>query len=394
MSKNITADVLQGLERFLDDYLRFDPSDSYIICYTVDSRTPAGLVAAALRQRRASTVTVPMRPLVDDDFADRLFGSLPAPEALTGRIVILTMERDTMSHFEPLKRARSMYGAARCQVIRVISASDEFFSLAMRLSPDQLSRLNTTLLLRFAGQTSMQITSSGGTDLRASLDDERFDWISNRGIWRPGGFTILPAGEVATYPVNISGTLIADGAVNCNIISRLDMRLAEHPITVYIEDSQAVDFHCGDPEIAELIGLCFARPNGRRVGELGFGTNRGISRFIPANSHINERRVGVHLGFGAHNQLRERVPYITDIHVDLITDGARVHVEGREPIDLDTVVESREPHPMEVRDEDIVEDCCGFGYGQLRESCPVPGASVSDVASPNSAEPRTVQATQ
>lgn len=370
----ITPQTVQGLQRFLDDYLHFDPSHTYILCYTVDSRDPAALVATALRSRGASAETVPMRPLVDDEFADRLFSILPQPSEVDGHVVIVTLEKDTMSHFEPLKQARNMYGDQMCQVIRVISASDEFFTLAMNLSPSDLSRLNTTLLLKFGGRKSMHITSAGGTDLQVEVDESRFDWISNRGIWRPGGFTILPAGEIATYPASISGTLVADGAVNCNIISRLDMRLAESPITVEIEHGEAVDFRCDDHDINELVALCFRRPHGRRVGELGFGTNRGIDRFIPANSHINERRVGVHLGFGQHNQPRSQVAYVTDIHLDLITDGAVVHVDGDDPVDLRQVQPSYLAHPHEVRDEDIVEDCCGFSFGQLRDDCALPGS--------------------
>lgn len=371
--KTLTEQIMQGLQRFLEDYLRFDSRDTYIICYTPDSRQPAGLVTTALRSQGAVAKTVPMLPLVDEEFEGRLTQALPRGEEMNGRVVIVTLERDTMSHFEPLKRARAVYGDEACQVIRIISASDEFFSQAMNLSPSELSRLNTTLLLKFGGQKRMRISSPGGTALQVEVDESRFDWISNRGIWRPGGFTILPAGEIATYPADISGTLVADGAVNCNIISRLDMRLSEAPVTVEIVNGMAVDFRCANTEIHELVRLCFNRPHGTRVGELGFGTNRGIERFIPANSHINERRVGVHLGFGQHNQPRSQVAYVTDIHLDLITNGAEVSVEGSAPIDLAEVALSNLAHPHEVRDEDIVEDCCGFGVGQLRDECPLPG---------------------
>jgi hypothetical protein len=67
------------------------------------------------------------------------------------------------------------------------------------------------------------------------------------------------------------------------------------------------------------------------------------------------------------------VPYVADVHLDMITDGALVRVDDDpDPIDLRAVVASSEPHPDDAIDEDITGDCCGLGYGQLRSlSCEV-----------------------
>lgn len=366
----MTVSVIQGVQVLLSEYAAIRPGDHCVITYTPDSREPAAWVAVGLKTRGITPKMVMMRPLVDEEFAERLKAVLPEPEQVAGRLVIFTLEKDTMSHFEPLKWVLERFGNEKCQILRVISASSEFFTEAMNLSPRELTGLNSSLLFQLNGQHSLHVSTEGGTDLRIEVDEQRFDWISNRGVWRPGGFTILPAGEIATFPVTVDGTLVADGAINCNIISRLDMRLAAAPLTVEIEGGKAVSFHSANPEIKELVGLCFARPHGMNIGELGFGTNSGISRFIPHNSHINERRCGLHLGFGQHNQPRSRVNYQTDIHLDLITNGAVVEVLGEDrTIDLNAVVPSDQPHPKSTRDEDIVEDCCGFGYGQLQSKC-------------------------
>jgi leucyl aminopeptidase (aminopeptidase T) len=173
--------------------------------------------------------------------------------------------------------------------------------------------------------------------------------------------------------------LVADGAFNANIITRLNARLADNPVRVEIKDGAAVDLTCADRALEEMFTLCLDSPHGRNVGEFGLGTNDGIDEFIPVNSHINERRCGVHLGFGQHNQSLTRVPYVADVHLDLITAGARIYLDDEtEPIDLSQVTPSTVPHPVDALDEDITGDCCGMGYGQLQSlACPVqPGATV------------------
>ncbi|MFD9484376.1 hypothetical protein ACFWBX_10285 [Streptomyces sp. NPDC059991] len=363
-----SRELRDGVDSLLDRYVEISNRDHCIVAFSPDSREAAAWLMAGLKQRNVGTKIVGMRPLVDYEFAGRLNSAVSEADPATGRLIIFTLERDTMSHFSPLLDVLQRFGGDRCMVVRIISASREFFEKALNLGPDELSARNAALLTRLTKARSVRIRTRSGTDLRISLDSDRFEWISNRGVWRPGGFTILPAGEIATYPARIDGRLVADGALNCNVITRIDTRLAAHPLTVDIEDGRATSFTCADDDVRELVDLCFKQPHGTRVGELGFGTNSGIDQFISANSHINERRVGVHIGFGQHNQDRSVVRYEEKVHLDLITDGAELLLdEEAVPIDLDDIRLVGDEHPSLVRDEDITGDCCGFGYGQLTD---------------------------
>ncbi|MEU2561081.1 hypothetical protein ABZ626_17365 [Streptomyces longispororuber] len=374
-----SRDVRDGVDALLDRYAGLSERDHCVVVFTPDSREAAAWLVAGLKQRQLSARLIGMRPLVDHGFAARLNSAVPDPGTFDGRLVIFTLERDTMSHFAQLQYVLRQFGDDRCMVVRVISASREFFELALNLGPDELSARNAALLTRLTGARSVRVRSRGGTDLRIRLDNQRYDWISNRGVWRPGGFTILPAGEIATYPAAIDGRLVADGALNCNVITRIDTRLAAHPLTVDITDGRATGFTGGDDDVRELVELCFKQPHGTRVGELGFGTNTGIDRFVPANSHLNERRVGVHIGFGQHNQDRAVVGYEEKVHLDLITDGAELWIDDDpEPVDLANLQLNGEEHPALVRDEDITGDCCGFGYGELTD--PAAGKVTDPVA--------------
>ncbi|GLY88391.1 aminopeptidase [Actinoallomurus iriomotensis] len=372
--------VFKGVDALLDDFVAITGEDTLVITYTPDSREPAAWVALGLKHRGYNPAIVPMLPLKDETFAGRLAEVLPDQSALQGRLVIITLERDTMSHFDVFQPLMRHYGLDKTMIMRIISASTDFFTKALNVSPMELSRLNATLLHRVNGARRVRVTTSSGTDITVELDSEKYQWLSNRGVWRPGGFTILPAGEIATYPVSVEGVLVADGAYNANIISDLNAKLADNPVRVEIEAGKARDLTCDNAKLQEMFQLCLDSPNGRNVGEFGLGTNHGIDAYITANSHINERRCGLHLGFGQHNQSLSRVPYKAYAHLDLITYGGLMWIDDDvDPIDLSHVEPTDLPHPVDALDEDITGDCCGMGYRQLKglsdPSCTIPEAS-------------------
>jgi hypothetical protein len=357
----------QGVNTYLDTYVRVNQDDAVVIAYTQDSRAPAAWVATALDCRGIRSRLVSMRPLRDSGFPERLRAALPAASELPGRLVVLTFERDTMSHSEAIRTVVSAFDPDRCEVVRAVNAGSELFQLAFLVPPSELSARNTAILERCMGAQRLRVEGPGGTNLRIELDNSRFRWISNRGMWRPGRFAVLPAGEVATFPASISGTLVADFAVNVNTIMTGDARLSDCPVVAEIEQGRLVRYQCPNPQMSEFLATCFARTNARNVGELGFGTNRGVASPIATNSHINERRPGVHIGFGQHNQTDALTGYGCDIHIDLISRGGLLWVDDEPaPLDLENLAPSPRPHPTVHRDEDLSSpdddldgDCCG-----------------------------------
>jgi leucyl aminopeptidase (aminopeptidase T) len=173
---------------------------------------------------------------------------------------------------------------------------------------------------------------------------------------------------VATYPASIDGLLVADFAYNVNAIAHRDCRLHSHPVKVWIKEGRVARYECDDPETSRFLDECFRERHADQVGELGFGTNPFAGEAVAANSHINERHCGVHLGFGLHNQNRGVVERActTRVHLDLIARGGKIWIDGDpDCLDLENLVPSSGAHPLSPRDEDVfspdleVDDCCG-----------------------------------
>lgn len=363
--------VWEGVQCLLDEYAHVASDDVVVVMYTTDGAQSAAWVIAALEHRDIDVRRAWMNPLKDDGFDARLEEVMPAPDSFAGRIIVMTFERDTLSHNEIIRAKLAPFERSRRMVFRAINASSSLFSTALRTSPALLSALNTTLLERCMQAKRLRITSPSGTDLRITLDNDHYRWVSNRGEGRVGGTVVLPAGEIATFPDTVEGVLVANFAYNVNTITDSDARLNDKPVTVWIENRKAVRWHCEDAETMRFISECFSRECVRNVGELGIGTNVAIEESIALNSHINERCPGPHLGFGQHNQDPQRVGYECLLHLDLIAKGGMMWVDDDPvPIDLANITPSRSPHPISPRDEDAfspesteedlgIDDCCG-----------------------------------
>lgn len=175
------VEIVEGVRRLLDSYAKVRPHDRSVICYTPDSRAYAAHLSIGLRGRDIGHDLVAMLPLYDPNFPALLRAKLPDPDSSTGSMIIFTLERDTMSHFEQFVPLFMEYGVARCRILRVISASDEFFIQSLRSSPEELAALNATLLAMLQREDRIHVHTSGGTDLEIELDHEKYQWISNRG---------------------------------------------------------------------------------------------------------------------------------------------------------------------------------------------------------------------
>src|SRR5687767_4996645 len=114
------ARLWRGVGRLLDDYLEINSDDRRLLIYTPDSCEPAAWVSAALEMRGVPHRRVWMTPLVDAGFRARLEDALPAGQP-AARLVVLTFERDTMSHGKVLDAALSRFDPERVAVFRTIS---------------------------------------------------------------------------------------------------------------------------------------------------------------------------------------------------------------------------------------------------------------------------------
>ncbi|SDQ43213.1 aminopeptidase [Natronobacterium texcoconense] len=166
----------------------------------------------------------------------------------------------------------------------------------------------------------VRIRSGETTDLRLS--------ISGMGTLNDAGEENMPGGEVATSPVpdSVDGEIAFDVPLFRNSREIRDVRLE-------FEDGVVVDYEASRNEAA-LESMLETDDGARRVGELGFGMNRGIER--ATNNVLFDEKMGDTLHIALGNAMEECVPEDqpfneSAIHADLIVDVGEesvVEVDG------------------------------------------------------------------
>lgn len=364
-------DVWTGILHLLFDYGDLRNDDDVVVVYTPDLREPVSWVCLALQNAGANYSTVAMNPLTDSTFPSRLRAKIAASRATPGKCIALVFESETMSHNHVFREVFRGYTADQRRIVRCINTGSDLFAIGLSPRPDEVSRRNADLLHFLRNERRIEISTAAGTRLEIELDPRRFDWISNRGVSEGGRMIALPAGEIATFPARIDGQLVADFAINVNYRFDGDVRLQSNPVVVQIRDNQLTSFSCKEKRIAEQLERFFAMNNAKRVGELGFGTHPAMLAALPENTHLNERRRGVHIGFGQHNQADQLAGYVAQVHVDLIASGGKVRLSGGEEIDLESVPVVNATHPHLMKSVDLFSPadtppdiapvyCCGL----------------------------------
>lgn len=354
--------VWRGVSLMLDQYIHLKDHDRVLLLYARSAREPAAWVAAELDIRGIPAMLMDLEGLSAAAIKQSLSSAKFDLDQITDRLVVLCIEYDIVAPSDSIRDALEPFSGKRTEVFRTVMTGAEFFKQAVTTSPATLNNINAGLLHSLRSAEQFKVRTSSGSELDVVLDPARYRWVSNRGLHREGAFVLLPAGEVATYPAQISGTLVADGAFNSTAYTTLDARLQQHPAVFEIENGIMVDYKCANPSVRKLIERCLRLPNADRVGELGFGTNIGIERFISLNSHLNERFPSVHIGFGQSNQVRGLV-HSCDVHVDFITSDCVIEIAGQPPLRSQDFKDLTGEHPAieeGVFDEDLDGDCCGL----------------------------------
>ncbi|MFB6196576.1 MAG: aminopeptidase [Haloplanus sp.] len=170
-----------------------------------------------------------------------------------------------------------------------------------------------------------------GTDLTMSIDDRT---AVNSAASVAYDSHNLPSGEVFTAPTATAGDVLFDVPVTVQGRRVRDARLV-------FEDGEVVDYAAAEGETA-LADVLDTDDGARRLGELGVGMNRGITR--PTDNVLFDEKMGgtVHLALGrAYDAClpEGETGNHSAVHVDLITrmgEGSRLVVDG-EPIQRDGV---------------------------------------------------------
>jgi leucyl aminopeptidase (aminopeptidase T) len=177
-----------------------------------------------------------------------------------------------------------------------------------------------------------RITTPGGTylDLSFKKSPSGRRWHACDGTICPGEWSNLPDGEVFTFVVEASGTIVVDSLLG-DYFTEKYKSLSKNPLCFEVADSRVVkgSVICQNTDLLEdFISYVFnTDAESDRLGEFAFGTNIHLPKLIN-NFLQDEKFPGVHLALGDPLSASTGANWKSNAHVDMLFPNATVWVDG------------------------------------------------------------------
>jgi aminopeptidase len=211
---------------------------------------------------------------------------------------------------------------------RTLDVSGPLFSKCFNIRQDELKLLNARIIASARSARTITVISGMGAKLIIEIDSLA-DWTSSFGWFDGDNPGILPPGEVNTFSERVNGRFVASGAINANFKVEADVRLADNNIILNVENGVIESMEVDNEYLKKMCDSLYKIENGRKIGEIGFGSNEGIFDFVPFRSHINERVAGFHLGCGSPIQKNGYVRWTCPLHIDFISQAVDIYFDDR-----------------------------------------------------------------
>lgn len=184
-------------------------------------------------------------------------------------------------------------GGARRRHAHMVGLTPPMMLTSMRADYVEVKQLGDAVLGRIKPESTLHVRTPAGTDLRIKCA-RGHRWVNASGVLRTPGWTNLPGGELYTTPATVDGRAVADGGVWMSDTGEIP-RSAR--LTLTFEDGRATRLTGDDEAAAALAARLDGAENGRRVGQIGLGTNTGV--VAPIGALLQDLKMpGFHLSLG------------------------------------------------------------------------------------------------
>jgi leucyl aminopeptidase (aminopeptidase T) len=309
------------------DCLKVSSTDDVLVITNPEMRAVADALAGAAEERTAST------RLQEYPTQSRDGQEPPAEiaEAMLEASAIFAPTTYSISHTQA--RAGATQRGARIATMGGLRIDS--FTRAIAVDYDRLASVTASIARVLTTASTARVTAAAGTDLRLDLAGRTAIRDDGR-LGEPGEWGNLPAGEAYIAPVETAanGVIVFDGALAGH--GRL-----RDPLSVVVEDGYLTSA-AGAAADWLLTTLDAGGPNGRRIAELGVGTNPAAR--LCGEILEDEKVMGtIHLAFGTSSSIGG----VNDatVHIDGVLTRPTLIVDERHTVLSEGVAEAHHAGP-------------------------------------------------
>jgi len=289
--------IEQGVKQAVENCLKVQPGEKALIITDMQTIEIGSALNAAI-ERIAGKVEF----FVMEDFGTRPIDLPPAIEdALRSADVSVYAAQGADGELQTFRMPmlKAIMANTALRHAHMVGITPQIMCDGMCSDYKQIQRTSRLVHEKVRDAGRIEVITEKGCNFTATFSPE-LRWAIEDGDIQPGRPRNLPDGEVATCPIDVSGTAVIDGCLG-DIFARECGFLGDTPIIVDIEYGRAIrdNIKCVDEQLRmKFTNYLFENDkNSNRIGEFAIGTNTGLSRLI-YNILQDEKFPGVHIAFG------------------------------------------------------------------------------------------------
>jgi len=222
-----------------------------------------------------------------------------------------------------LRRRIVEVGTTKRRHGHMIGITTAMMSQAMCADYGEVGRVSRWLAKKLTASAKIVATTASGTELEIAMDPQASVVVAS-GVLTEPGWTNLPGGEVYGVPARVDGTFVADGGIWMPEGTELPLGFRTR---ITFERGEVVRLDGASEPCARLEAALQASNGGRRVGQVGFGTNTGV--LAPIGALLQDLKLpGFHLSLGHTCPEVTHASWDSDVEIPLLTRRASVTIDG------------------------------------------------------------------
>lgn len=312
----VDAALVAGAENAVKNCLGVTRGENVVLLVDFDSDTIGAAMLGATRATGADVRVVRIGPghARNEPFLGRLDQLLAEADV---SMLVTTLDglpvalRRRVIHVPSPKRRHG----------HLVGVTPAMLEQSLRADPRDVEHLGASILSRLEPRSELEITAPGGTSLKIKCD-ARHQWHHQSGRLTAPGWTNLPGGELLTTPLSVDGELVPDGGIWSPTGEEIPNGFR---LRVKIEGGSVTGVEGeGAPALEAAMGEAV---HGRRVGQVGLGTNVGVVASIGALLQ-DMKLPGFHLTLGSTYTELTHAGWDSPIEIPLLVRRASVAIDG------------------------------------------------------------------
>ncbi|MEQ9080462.1 MAG: hypothetical protein RLP09_41740 [Sandaracinaceae bacterium] len=158
--------------------------------------------------------------------------------------------------------------------VHMLGLTDAVVRQSLRIDYRDVHALGERLRARLQPTSEIRVESAAGTSLTVKGDPSA-RWINAGGLQHGPGWTNLPAGELVTTPSAVDGVFVPDGGLRLSDGAMLDRAVLRRMQLTFM-GGRLTQIEGPEAQVQQLEAHLDSGAEGRRVGQIIFGTNVGV----------------------------------------------------------------------------------------------------------------------